>query len=187
MPCSDENRVKRANVTKSERLAHNQPNHPNQLTRTPNPSNPMGGMGLHTKTSKTMAIRYKVIPRKSPKDRSVKYYGVQRSTQMSASQFIENIVQTNTVTRADVLAVLASIKQELVNCIRNGQSVTLGEIGTFRFTIKTRGAETKDKFVADNIKKVSVRFLPSSEFKYDTSRENPNVTFLHDEPAEEEG
>ncbi len=134
MPCSDENRVKRANVTKSERLAHNQPNHP-----------------------------------------------------MNANQFIENIVQTNTVTRADVLAVLASIKQELVNCIRNGQSVTLGEIGTFRFTIKTRGAETKDKFVADNIKKVSVRFLPSSEFKYDTSRENPNVTFLHDEPAEEEG
>ena len=143
-------------------------------------------MGLHTKTSKTMAIRYKVIPRKSPKDRSVKYYGVQRSTQMSASQFIENIVQTNTVTRADVLAVLASIKQELVNCIRNGQSVTLGEIGTFRFTIKTRGAETKAKFVADNIKSLLVRFKPSSKLKYDVKVGNPQVKFYNEDPEEEQ-
>ena len=134
-----------------------------------------------------MAIRYRIIPRKSPRDHSVKYYGVQKTTQMSANQFIENIVQTNTVTRADVLAVLASIKQELVSCIRNGQSVTLGEIGTFRFTIKCKGAVTKDKFTGDNIKSVLVRFLPSSKLKYDTSRKNPNVTFLKDEPAEEEG
>lgn len=134
-----------------------------------------------------MAIRYRIIPRKSPRDHSVKYYGVQKTTQMSANQFIENIVQTNTVTRADVLAVLASIKQELVSCIRNGQSVTLGEIGTFRFTIKCKGAVTKDKFTGDNIKSVLVRFLPSSQLKYDTSRKNPNVTFLKDEPAEEEG
>ena len=132
-------------------------------------------------------IPYKVIPRKSPRDRSVKYYGVQHTRQMSEQDFVERIVQKNTVTRADVLAVIASIAEELVHSIRNGNSVTLPEIGTFGFTIKTRGAETKDKFVADNIKKVSVRFLPSSEFKYDTSRENPNVTFLHDEPAEEEG
>ncbi len=146
----------------------------------------MGGMGLHTKTSKTMAIRYKVIPRKSPKDRSVKYYGVQRSTQMSASQFIENIVQTNTVTRADVLAVLASIKQELVNCIRNGQSVTLGEIGTFRFTIKTRGAETKDKFTTANIKHLRVKFLPSPHLKSEVKVGNPHVKFYNEEEPEEE-
>ena len=133
-----------------------------------------------------MAIRYRIIPRKSPRDHSVKYYGVQRSNQMSANQFIENIVQTNTVTRADVLAVLASIKQELVSCIRNGQSVTLGEIGTFRFTMKCKGALTRDKFTSDNIKKVLIRFLPSSTLKYDTAAGNPNVTFLHDEPAEEE-
>ncbi len=132
-------------------------------------------------------IPYKVIPRKSPKDRSVKYYGVQHTRQIDEKDFVERIVQKNTVTRADVLAVISSIAEELVHSIRNGNSVTLPEIGTFGFTIKTRGAETKDKFVADNIKKVSVRFLPSSEFKYDTSRENPNVTFLHDEPAEEEG
>ncbi len=45
-------------------------------------------------------IPYKVIPRKSPKDRSIKYYGVQHTRQMSEQDFVERIVQKNTVTRA---------------------------------------------------------------------------------------
>ena len=131
-------------------------------------------------------IPYKVIPRKSPKDRSIKYYGVQHTRQMSEQDFVERIVQKNTVTRADVLAVIASIAEELVYSIRNGNSVTLPEIGTFGFTIKTRGAETKAKFVADNIKQLLVRFKPSSKLKYDVKVGNPQVKFYNEEPEEEE-
>ncbi len=131
-------------------------------------------------------IPYKVIPRKSPKDRSIKYYGVQHTRQMSEQDFVERIVQKNTVTRADVLAVIASIREELVYSIRNGNSVTLPEIGTFGFTIKTRGAETKAKFVADNIKQLLVRFKPSSKLKYDVQVGNPQVKFYNEEPEEEE-
>ena len=131
-------------------------------------------------------IPYKVIPRKSPKDRSVKYYGVQHTRQMSEQDFVERIVQKNTVTRADVLAVIASIREELVYSIRNGNSVTLPEIGTFGFTIKTRGAETKAKFVADNIKSLLVRFKPSSKLKYDVQVGNPQVKFYNEEPEEDE-
>ena len=131
-------------------------------------------------------IPYKVIPRKSPKDRSVKYYGVQHTRQMSEQDFVERIVQKNTVTRADVLAVIASIREELVYSIRNGNSVTLPEIGTFGFSIKTRGAETKAKFVADNIKSLLVRFKPSSKLKYDVKVGNPQVKFYNEEPEEEQ-
>ena len=131
-------------------------------------------------------IPYKVIPRKSPKDRSIKYYGVQHTRQMSEQDFVERIVQKNTVTRADVLAVIASIAEELVYSIRNGNSVTLPEIGTFGFTIKTRGAETKAKFVADNIKSLLVRFKPSSKLKYDVKVGNPQVKFYNEEPEEEQ-
>ena len=131
-------------------------------------------------------IPYKVIPRKSPRDRCVKYYGVQHTRQMSEQDFVERIVQKNTVTRADVLAVIASIREELVYSIRNGNSVTLPEIGTFGFTIKTRGAETKAKFVVDNIKQLHVRFKPSSKLKYDVKVGNPQVKFYNEEPEEEE-
>ena len=131
-------------------------------------------------------IPYKVIPRKSPKDRSVKYYGVQHTRQMSEQDFVERIVQKNTVTRADVLAVISSIAEELVHSIRNGNSVTLPEIGTFGFTIKTRGAETKAKFVADNIKSLLVRFKPSSKLKYDVKVGNPQVKFYNEDPEEEQ-
>ena len=131
-------------------------------------------------------IPYKVIPRKSPKDRSVKYYGVQHTRQMSEQDFVERIVQKNTVTRADVLAVIASIREELVYSIRNGNSVTLPEIGTFGFSLKTKGAETKAKFVADNIKQLLVRFKPSSRLKYDVKVGNPQVKFYNEEEPEEE-
>ena len=131
-------------------------------------------------------IPYKVIPRKSPKDRSVKYYGVQHTRQMSEQDFVERIVQKNTVTRADVLAVIASIAEELVYSIRNGNSVTLPEIGTFGFSLKTKGAETKDKFTADNIKTLHVRFKPSSKLKYNVKVGNPQVKFYNEEPEEEE-
>ena len=131
-------------------------------------------------------IPYKVIPRKSPKDRSVKYYGVQHTRQMSEQDFVERIVQKNTVTRADVLAVIASIREELVYSIRNGNSVTLPEIGTFGFSLKTKGAETKAKFVADNIKSLHVRFKPSSKLKYDVKVGNPQVKFYNEEPEEEQ-
>ncbi len=131
-------------------------------------------------------IPYKVIPRKSPRDRSVKYYGVQHTRQMSEQDFVERIVQKNTVTRADVLAVIASIAEELVYSIRNGNSVTLPEIGTFGFSIKTRGTETKEKFVVDNIKTLHVRFKPSSKLKYDVKVGNPQVKFYNEEPEEEE-
>ena len=131
-------------------------------------------------------IPYKVIPRKSPRDRSVKYYGVQHTRQMSEQDFVERIVQKNTVTRADVLAVIASIREELVYSIRNGNSVTLPEIGTFGFSIKTRGAETKEKFVVDNIKALHIRFKPSSKLKYDVKAGNPQVKFYNEEPEEEE-
>ena len=125
-----------------------------------------------------MAIRYRIQPKKSPRDHSVKYYGVQHVRQMNASQFIENIVQTNTLTKPDVIATLAAVKNELVNCFRNGNSVTLGEIGTFRVTMKTKGALTRDKFTKDNIKSIHVRFLPSTEFKNDFRVGHPYVNFI---------
>ena len=131
-------------------------------------------------------IPYKVIPRKSPRDRTIKYYGVQHTRQIDEKDFVERIVQKNTVTRADVLAVISSIAEELVHSIRNGNSVTLPEIGTFGFSIKTRGAETKAKFVADNIKSLLVRFKPSSKLKYDVKVGNPQVKFYNEEPEEEQ-
>lgn len=133
-----------------------------------------------------MAIAYKVIPRKSPKDRSVKYYAVKQTRPYGEKQFIENIVQRNTCTRADVLAVLSSVREELVGCIRNGMSVTLPEIGTFRFNLTSKGAETKDKFKSDNIKGLKLNFLPHPSLRYDVKVGNPEVKFYNTEQPEEQ-
>jgi len=122
-------------------------------------------------------IPYKVIPRKSPKDKSVKYYANIKHGKMSEAQFVENIVQKNTCTRADVLAVIASIKEELVHAIRDGKNVTLPEIGTFCSTITSKGTDTQAKFTAANIQHLRVRFLPSALLRYDTSVGHPMVTF----------
>ncbi|MBR1593779.1 MAG: HU family DNA-binding protein [Alloprevotella sp.] len=133
-----------------------------------------------------MAIRFKVIPKKSPRDKSVKYYASIQHGSIAEKQFVENIVQKNTCTRADVLAVLSSLKDELVSSIRSGMSVTLPEIGTFSSTCSSKGSETKQKFTADNIRALRIRFRPTSQFRYDCSRENPMVSFVNETVTEEE-
>lgn len=133
-----------------------------------------------------MAIRFKVIPRKSPRDKSVKYYASIKHSTISEKQFVENIVQKNTCTRADVLAVIASVKDELVSCIRNGQNVTLPEIGSFGSSCSSKGSATKEAFTAANITRLSVRFRPTSQFRYDCAVNNPAVSFVNDEPRTDE-
>ena len=41
-----------------------------------------------------------------------------------------------------------------------GRIVYLGELGTFRLTVQSEGAESKDKFTGSNVKKAKLRFTP---------------------------
>ena len=69
----------------------------------------------------------------------------------------------------------------------------LGDLGTFRATIKSEGALNRTDFMAKNIRRVNVCFLASPNMRHKLSVLNPDMQFMkagdvysHLGPVEEE-
>ena len=67
--------------------------------------------------------------------------------------------------KGDIQAILAKAVRCLREEILNGNSVTLGDLGTFSPSISCKGAKTADSFTAENITAVNVTWRKSSDFK----------------------
>ena len=102
---------------------------------------------------------------KSPKDGSKSYYvqSAKRQT-VDLNTLADRIEKRSTVSKADVKAVLSALEYEIIQALREGQTVRLGDIGTFYTSIKSQPAETQEeawKKGANLIKHVSCNFLRS--------------------------
>lgn len=123
-------------------------------------------------------LKYNVIPRKSPVDKSVKYYGqLVPVTPVKMADLAENISKECTVTVHDVKAVLSALEEQLISQLRSGRSVRLGDLGSFRPTIGSEGVAQEADFTVSNIKGVRVRFLGSANLRYNLSKQHPSVAF----------
>ena len=130
------------------------------------------------KQEKTM-LKYNVLARKSPIDNTAKYYAqVTSPTPVKFQQLAEAISAKCTVTIHDVKAMLSALEEEIVNNLRNGASVRLGDLGTFRATLSAKGAQTRDAFATKNIQRVNIRFKGSSNMRHKLSVLNPDVQFM---------
>lgn len=100
-----------------------------------------------------------------------KWYMKARSLRtVSTEELAEEISGTNTVTEADVKAVLSSLKVVMKQKLQAGLSVKLEGIGTFRTTVSCGPAEEEDKLTADNIKAIYVRFAPEKSLDLTTGK-----------------
>ena len=95
------------------------------------------------------------------------------------------IEKTSTVTRADILAVLSDLEEVIYSELRAGRGVKLGDLGSFRPTLKSEGVEQAKDFDQNNIRKVNVVFIPSTNMKYQLSKKNPFVQFRNVTPVPE--
>lgn len=74
----------------------------------------------------------------------------------------------STVSSADVKAVLDALQYEVIEALEAGNTVRLGDIGSFRLTIKSQGVETAaeaKKKGAQLIKQVNVQFTKSTTMR----------------------
>lgn len=113
-------------------------------------------------------INYSVNPRRNPRDKEAapKYYATaQKVSTITLDELGDNISHATTATRADVLAVLTAVIDEMMKELQKGNSIILGDVGTFRMTINSKGAETAEDFDVSLIKKASVRYYPSKRVK----------------------
>ena len=91
-------------------------------------------------------IKYNVIPRKNPINKEVKYYAQMAPVNpVTLNDVAEAIASNCTVTLHDCKAVLSALQEQIALNLRNGNSVRLGDLGSFHPVMKSSGALSADE------------------------------------------
>lgn len=112
-------------------------------------------------------IHYKIAKRKNPKTKTVSYHPASISPRpVGLKELSERISDRCTATSADVKAVLDALEKEMIEVFKAGDSLRLGDVGTFRPSLRSAGAEQEDKVTAQLIKSVHIVYTPSLRIKH---------------------
>lgn len=113
-----------------------------------------------------MAILYKKYQNKNDKSKTYgKWYGKAVIVgNISTKELAREIASATTVTYTDVIAVLFATAEVLGNHLRNSQSVTLDDIGTFKVGPSTTPAADVDSFSGNNISGYRINYAPIRHF-----------------------
>lgn len=114
-------------------------------------------------------IKYVIRAKKNPLTKEVKFYPqMAPTTLVTLAQVIKRVEKHSTVSSVDVKAVLDALQYEVIDALQNGNPVRLGDLGSFRLSIKVGGYETSaeaKKAGANAIKAVNVQFTKSVAMK----------------------
>ncbi len=115
-------------------------------------------------------IKYVIRAKKNPlKKDVVKYYPQMAPTSpLTLDQIIKRVEKRSTVSSADVKAVLDVLQYEVMEALVSGSTVRLGDLGYFRLTMQSEGAETAAEAKrkgAQLIKRVNVQFTKSTTMR----------------------
>ena len=108
-------------------------------------------------------VTYSVVPRINPRDKEAapKFYArAQASGDVNIREMSERIQQSCTVTKADVQAVLVALEDVIIDALKSGEIVRLGDLGTFQIGLSSKGAVTEEDYTPSLITKVRINFRP---------------------------
>lgn len=128
-------------------------------------------------------INFYIASHKSIQDGSVKYFAHIDNTQpVSRKEIIRAIEKVTSLSASDVKACLDALEYQVVEHLRQGHSVRLGDLGSFRPTLNAFTYTNPDEVTAASIKRVRARFTPSGEMNRQLAVQN--ITFQRvDAPA----
>ncbi len=112
-------------------------------------------------------LHYKIRSIKNVTDQKVKYYpAIANVRVMKFKDIVSRIVERTHLTSPDVSGGAQALSNALVNYLRHGRRVKLGDLGTFYLGLRAVGGEAeKDNVTAKHIKNVRCRYLASNEMK----------------------
>lgn len=123
-------------------------------------------------------INYQVVKKKNPTTKAIKYYAQAKSSSpMTLAQIAENISRECTVHLADIKAVLVALEEQIISALLNGNTVRLGDLGSFRITLNGKGSDTVENYSTDLIRSIKVRFLSSTTIRSSFMLSNDKVKF----------
>lgn len=111
-----------------------------------------------------MPFPIKVKARKNPIDKSVKYYMTEANAgYVTLDDVARQIEKISTVSSADIKAVLDSLQHVVIENLKSCVSVRLGDLGSFRATVYSKGVSDKDDANADLVKGVHAVFTKGAK------------------------
>ena len=132
-------------------------------------------------------MKIRLVPKKNPQKREeVKFYAnpvnVGRKT---LDDIARDISGRSSLTRGDISNVLYNFIDCLPHYLRDGFSIQLGEFGSMRVTLSSKGAETEKAFKTETIKP-RVVFTPGTELKRELAANSYESLRKKEEEEEED-
>ena len=128
---------------------------------------------------KTM-LTYQTIKRKNPRNGNVGYYVAPvRLGHVNIDDLAGEMSAESTVTRHDILAVISSLQQHVAKHLLQGQSVRLGDLGSFHVRFSSRPSATEEAASEENIKSVRVHFRKSGHLQSLFNLSNGKMRFIN--------
>lgn len=124
-------------------------------------------------------MKYKLIERGNPGniDAPKKWYASPVKTgTVTQKTLAKEIANRSSLTSGDVANVIQNLLELLPARLIEGNSIQLGDFGTFRVSFSSDGVDTADEFATDKIKGLKILFTPSTDFK----RELSSIKFEQD-------
>ncbi|APD06951.1 hypothetical protein UJ101_01432 [Flavobacteriaceae bacterium UJ101] len=113
-------------------------------------------------------MKYKLVERGNPgnAEAAKKWYAnpVKQGTK-TLDTISKDISGRSSLTSGDVSNVIENLIEQLPKYLVEGNSVKLGNLGTFRISFSSEGVEKPADFTTDKIRGVKILFTPSSIVK----------------------
>lgn len=124
-----------------------------------------------------MSVKYKKVQSNMRGNSSFgKWYGkAVVSDVVDVDMLSSNIGNRCTVTKPDIVAVISALVDEMKAQLQMGNRVVLDGFGSFKVGMSTKPAETAKEFTANNVKRLRVLFLPTTN---QTSEGKRNIAIL---------
>ena len=117
-------------------------------------------------------IHYTVQEKKSPRTGTSKYYvQIAPTVPVTRSAIISQIEKITSLSSSDVKACLDALEYCITEAMKEGKSVRLGDLGSFRPTLSSFGTTERNKANSTLIRFVRVRFTMSGQMGLDLQPE----------------
>ena len=111
-------------------------------------------------------IRYKIVSRKNPSTKAEKFHpALEHPAPIDSQKIIDRIEKKCTLASSDIKAVVDALEVELIDDLRDGNAVRLGDLGSFRPSLRSKGVEKKEDVNASQITRMHVVFVPALRVK----------------------
>lgn len=115
-----------------------------------------------------MAVFYNKVQRKNPSDpnATAKWYPSLRTAGMlKEKEVARQIADETTLNPKEAEMALSQLQKIMLRALSNGESIQLGDWGSFYLTLNAEGTENEADANATKVKKVNIRFAPGKELK----------------------